>query len=323
MNSSYHGKWSGIVTGSIDAKIHVRIEGTTDSIRGYCILISKEGHTDIVEFCGKEVNNREAELEITNFTTDGIYVIEPNTGRVTLTVADSSNNLKGSWSTNIGTKGELTLTPTISKWIKIQLSVPVEFHNVYRRLKKWFFMKGRFFYLLFVILIAFSTLLGLTIKDLTTMEAIIFILPLPFLFRKEIKDLLVELGITKAGPFEFKQGGMTVKEKEYIENIKRLQEKFGGNTQLFFHLSKFFVQKTKLLLGNLAALSTPISKEDFFTYARELTIPEENISVTLDALLQTRCLKLDEEGKIHVEDLGREFLSFETIINKVFKRLIS
>lgn len=314
MKSKFIGFWSGIVEGSYNGKALVHIKDLDSFLEGRVILHSDSGHADLVTLRGEETDKNESKFKLINYISGGIDVVTPRDGNVILTFQEDSNEIQGEWSTDIGTSGKLTIRQARA-WDKLKLLVPISIAKFYLELIRLLNLCNVYF--AFVIILVLLSLFGYISKP-NIIEGIILLIPILYFYRFVIRNVLIDLGIKKAGPLEFFEQSANPYVPQYNEMIANLRNRFGDEkfTNLLY-LNRFFVPRTKLLLQSISISNQPITLQEFAKEANRLNIPDYNIITTLQALINTGCLILDREtGNITVNDYGREFLQFESVISR-------
>lgn len=314
---SFTGMWSGKSTGSVNANVIMKIEGESDNLAGFALVNGEDGHDDMLEFIGQETEENKAKFELINYISGNINMIMPKKMNITLALSENSNNLEGNWTTEIGTKGTVSFKRANAYW-KLYLSLPSVIYLKYLKFKRFLKLNFRGLYLAFVVLIALLSISGITKTKINIIEALILIIPLLYLFSDKLLQLLQQvnsLGLTKLGPLEFREQSKLPSNFEGNKFASQLLEKYGNHAFLYYYLSSFFVVRTKNLLRELSMLTEPLDMNALYELARKQEIPEENIPQTIWALLQTECIKVLEDGHIAATDLGREYLTFQSILD--------
>lgn len=315
---SYKGYWSGITDKQTSARVLFNIHTIQSRIYSYALVKSYKGHNDVIEFFGEEINGGKVQLTMTNYYSNNQTMLLPTNLSVELSYDEKNDSISGNWSSDIGTSGQVELKR--ANWYeKTLMSIPLSIQISYRKLL--LFISLRNIYLLFVLFINILSILGYLGNKLNTVEALLLILPLFYLYIDNLIILLYRIkftGITRLGPLEF--GVQPSKPNLPIEiMLKNLDKQFGSNLNYFLFLSRFFVPRTKMLLAEISSLNRGITYPEFVQMAKNKYIPENNIRETFEALIGTGCIKIDGKRVIIIEEKGKEFLKFQAIIeNKIF-----
>jgi len=150
---------------------------------------------------------------------------------------------------------------------------------------------------------------------LSAWQLILVLFPTPFLLRRQIKDILADLGVSKAGPLEFKAQASP-------DTIGAAAPPLGREagvdadqvTTYLAKLDEFFVPITKSLLIMISFFPNGMDLARFIHTARNLGAQEANIPTILEAVTGTRVAEY-RQGRIALTPLGRMWLQRWTQIS--------
>jgi hypothetical protein len=290
------GIWSGYTQGTNRGKILLRIERATNTANGLTakgILYDEQWGITEAWFSGQTSGDK-AEFRI--LEVRGIAPLVPRDGQFVFNLKEDGT-AEGQWQTDIRTSGGFRVA-----------RAPFGTIGWYRRN---FFAKASFAWHKCLAPIYGSFLVALAVvsifwKTKISYSALILLLvPVPFVFRRQLAQLIGFIHfarIKKAGPFEFDlpQNPPT----EEIVAAARLQTQEGI---VFAHLNQIFVLRTKVLLAVVAHSNGGLSLVDFRTLALSFGVPPENVDVTMSAIVQANCARIQDE-RILPTPLGQRYV---------------
>ena len=304
----------GYVQGTNRGRIFVRMKNLADAIAGDIVFKDVMAGTSIIKFKWK-FNNNQITADLFDFVFAKPLPLEPQAGQISIIISEDNSEIAGAWATDIGTHGQCRLFK-----INFLKAFPISLLFLYRAvllIKRGVITNLKYLYLVFSLVIMVASATGILKEKVGIAETIILMIPLIFLFRKEIRDFFLITGLKKIGPVEFQeQSGAPVGINQ--ETIRSFVHQYGELFPPFVFLNQFFVPRTKAILRMLATESSPVSRQYFDRLARMLGIEENNIQVTYDVLVQYRCLEIDQDGQIRITETGRRFLEFEGRFNQLF-----
>lgn len=316
MPSKFIGDWVGSGNGPTFGQLHVRIKGSSTSLYGYALTNALDGDSEVIEVKGSESDENKAIVELVNYVSDGWRNIPPRHAQITLSINSDGDIIEGVWATDLGNHGDVHLRKAIG-WEKLPLIFPLCLHKVYRRLKKYVLSRFRYLYLFSVVVLALLSIFGHLNSKINTNETIIILLPLVFMFSDKLRRFVNFMGLSKVGPVEFQDQVKPTGEFNFPKLVAALHGEFGDKTALFSALIEFFVPRTKNLLRMIVSVEKPINITEFNSYCVKLGIPADNIQATLEALVQTGCVLVSENGEITPQDTAKEFLVFEYRLSQI------
>lgn len=316
MSSSFIGDWIGSGNGPTFGRLHVRIEGTSESLYGFALSSALDGESEVIEVTGKESGENRAVVELVNYVSDGWRNTPPQHAQITLSVNPDENSIKGTWATDLGNHGEVHLRKAVG-WENILLRIPLSLHKIYRKLKKYLFSRFRYYYFFSVVALALLSIFGYLTQKISTNETVIILLPLVFMFSDKLQNFVKYMALRKVGPIEFQDQAKPIEGLNLPRLVSALHGEFGERTALFSAITEFFVPRTKYLLRIIVSVEKSISINEFNSYCAKIGISTDNVQATLDALIQTGCISVSENGEITPQDTAREFLDFENRLSQI------
>ena len=318
MNREQIGYWVGHGRGAQFARASLRVTVTADRLRAYGFGRTSQGEVEVFEFEGAVESDNRAVLDLVDYVTDNPNTNPPSKAQIIVTYKDEPRQLEVQFATDIGTQGSFWLRP--AKLLSlILLSIPMAPHRWYRSLKYYFRLKLRYIYLLLVILLAVLSIFGKTQDKITSVEAVLLLFPLVFLFLDHIKGLIATLALRKVGPVEFQSQESVSRGIAPDQIVNALHSEFGERLSLFSTLIRLLVPRTKALLRLMAADDKPLTVPEFNRMAKGIGVPDSDLQATLEVLIKSGCIVIDEEGKLTVQNVGRQFLLFEIRFNQFYQ----
>ncbi|OGL47412.1 MAG: hypothetical protein A2W05_05685 [Candidatus Schekmanbacteria bacterium RBG_16_38_10] len=305
-------RWLGYVQGTNRGKAFVRMKISNAALTGDFFFKDVIYGTAAAKIKGR-LNDSQITANLFDFVFAKPLPLEPQTGQISMTIAEDNSEISGAWATDIGTHGQCHLFK-INFFRVMPIFVPL-LYRIFLLIKRGLIANLKYLYLVFSLLVMITSATSVLKEKIGLTETIILIIPLIFLFRNEIKNFFIITGLKKIGPVEFQEQSI-VPLGINQETISRFVQEYAELFPLFVYLNQFFVPRTKALLRILAT-GPSITRETFDQYARMLGIEENNIQVTYDVLLN-RCLQIDPNGLIGVTEIGRRFLEFESRFNQLF-----
>ncbi len=247
----------------------------------------------ITQMVGK-LEGQKADMRFLRFRGEG--PILPLDGQVGFTVDDKIQSADGNWSTDIGSTGICKLLRT-DEW-------EVRWYWRLRQIRLGWFVK-RWRNSGYCAFIFFAAVAALQVRiQLTWQTLILLLLPAPFLFSPHLARLLgvfQSARVKKIGPIEIEQ----------VPPSPEIIAASGQNVQesvAFQELNRFFVLRTKILMGVLAH-GNGMTLVDFGQYARAFGVAPDNLEMTLSAILQTGCAQLANQT-ISPTPWGQRYVRF-------------
>lgn len=309
-SSKFHGFWSGLGAGAQFAKVHLRVWSDADGLHAYGIARTLTGEVEVLNCIGREESETRAVFDLVDYVTDNPTTNPPSTAQIIATYQEDPELIDITFATDIGTHGLLKLRR--AKFAaKIQLRIPSSLQKTYRRLKHYIRFRLRYFYLVFVLYLAVLSIFGRMQVKLTAVEVIVLLFPLIFLFSDRLRELLSTLALRKLGPIEFQEQGSARADISPIDIVNTLSGEFGDKLSLYSTISQYFVLKTKAVLRLMATNEKPITHAEYIRLAKGLGVPDSNLQATLDALEKSGCITIGEDGKLVVQDIGKQFIAYE------------
>jgi hypothetical protein len=272
---------------------------------------------EIIECQGKEESDTKAIFELVEYIADSPQLNPPQQAKIIITYKPEFRRIEAQFATNIGTYGTLTLRRA-DLGGKLQLSIPGVLQRTYRRIKRYFLYRLRYLYLLFVIALVVASVLGKVSQKPNTVEAIILLVPLFFMFSDRIRDLIAALALRKVGPIEFQEQAKAPVGFTPAQIVTMLSGEFGDRLPLFSGLTQFFVPRTKTILRLMAAYGRALTINEFNDLAKMVGVPEENLAATREALVSSGCVTLGD-NMVTVQPLGLQFLAFEDKLIQLYR----
>lgn len=320
MSSPFVGLWSGYGEGASNARVHAQIEEGPNGLTIKALSKASDGEGEIIELEGKEESDGTASFSLTAYVSDSSNTAPPAQVHLVLRRAGRPDQLEGNWATDIGTQGDVRLRRAGS-WGRFLLNVPLWLHKSYRLVKRYLRFRFRAAYLVAILGLATASVIGFFEEKISTTEAVILLVPLLFLYSDRLRELIASMAVRKLGPVEFQDQTRPSSDFSLSHLVRVLHGEFGDQLPQFAFLSEFFVQRTKSILRFLASLGRRLTMAEFYAIARNLGVTEEkNLQATLEALLRSGCLALNEKGEISVQELGLSFLRFEDRLGELYSR---
>jgi hypothetical protein len=313
-NKDFAGWWTGQRVSAQFSKVTLRIKEKNGQLTAYGYARTTQSEVEILELEGSINTDNKVHFDLINYVTDNPNTTPPIKAKITAALQESpTRELEITFVTAIGTHGSFSLRP--SRFIhKIPFIIPLAIHVIYRHIKSYLRLKLRYLYMLFVISMAVFSIFATTGNKISVIEAILLALPIPFLFTDKIKDLVLSLSLRKIGPLEFQSQSNTGSAIHPTQIINDLSKEFGQDVVLFSYLNQFFVSRTKSVLRWMVANNQPISQLEFIHIAKGLGVAEKDMQATMDALRNSGCVKMDNNGRLYVDDKGKSYLLFESKI---------
>jgi hypothetical protein len=163
------------------------------------------------------------------------------------------------------------------------------------------------------------SIFGKTQNRITSVEAVLLLFPLVFLFLDHIKGLMATLALRKVGPVEFQSQESATRGIAPDQVVNALHREFGERLSLFSTLIRLFVPRTKAVLRLMAADDKPLTVPEFNRMAKGIGVLDNDLQATLEVLIKSGCVVMDAEGKLTVTDVGRQYLLFEVRFNQFYQ----
>ncbi|HZU41749.1 MAG TPA: hypothetical protein VE994_03685 [Terriglobales bacterium] len=218
--------------------------------------------------------------------------LQPLDGKVTASLDEKSQHIEGTWETDIGTSGSCRFDSSHSSWPRWILWLI----GAKLRPSRWF----AFLYMAFLFVCAIGSMTSSI--HLSSFAVILLLLPAPFLFTSDIARLITafrQAGVKRAGPFEFEQNLPT------MEIVAPATQQDQENIA-FAQLNRFFVLRTKILLMVLDK-ANGMSLAEFRNLAPSLGVAEDNVVITLQAIVQTGCAEIHDD-KVVLTSWGKRYV---------------
>lgn len=201
-DSHYIGYWSGYGRGVENARVHVHIYSKNQCLRAFALIRTISREVEVVQFEGKRETDTKALFELTDYATDNPRTRAPFYVKIVVDYKAEPEQLNIQFATDIGTQGTAKLyrARTLRK---LQLCIPANIHIAFRCLKRYIRFRLKYFYLLFLIILSFISALGKLPSKINTIEAVILLIPLFFMFIEDIRRLVSTLALRRLGPIEF------------------------------------------------------------------------------------------------------------------------
>ena len=132
---------------------------------------------------------------------------------------------------------------------------------------------------------------------------ILLLVPVPFIFRSRLANLIAIIQmarIKRLGPIEFDQNPPTAE-------IIALATQHVQENIAFRHLNQFFALRTKILLAVLAHSNNGLGIAEFRNLALSFGVPPENVDVTISAIQQANCARV-ENARVLPTEWGRRYV---------------
>jgi hypothetical protein len=287
----FEGIWSGYAQGTNRGKMLLRIKRSANTANGLtakAILYDEQLGITQAWLSGLISGGDKAEFRLLDVR--GLAPFVPREGGVVLNLKEDGT-AEGQWQTDIGTAGVFRISranfDTLGwYWRILCAKASFAWH-------KWLApVYGLFLVVLAVISIFFNT-------NISYPALILLLVPVPFVFRSQLTNLIGMIQaarIRRLGFIEFEQNPPTaeivaVATQQVQENI------------VFSHLNQFFVARTKILLTAVARSNEGLSIAEFRNLALSFGAAPENVDVTLSAIQQANCARIENE-RVLLTDLG-------------------
>ena len=277
------GIWSGYGQGTNRGKILMRIKRSPNTANGLtlkAILYDEQFGITEAWLSGLISGGDKAEFRLLDVR--GLAPLVPREGQVVLNLKDDGS-AEGQWQTDIGTAGAFKIVRANFRTIGWHC------RNLFAKASfawhKWLApVYGLFLVVLAVISIFFNT-------NISYPALILLLVPVPFVFRSQLANLIGMIQaarIRRLGPIEFEQNPPT-------EEIVALATQQVQENIVFAYLNQFFALRTKNLLAVLARSNDGLSIADFRSLALSFGVPPENVDVTISAIVQANCARIQNE----------------------------
>ena len=282
--------WRGYLTGTNRGTVLLRLKQNGEKVCAKAVVLDHQFGPAVVWLNGT-LSGAKLELRFADYRSEA--PIRPLDGTVILNINEESGIAEGTWQTDIGTSGVCRLHSSSlnqSCW-GLRLAAA--------RLRQFIFKWAATIYLLFVLAIAIANLRG--IVQLSWPVLVLLLLPAPFLFASDLARLIAVLrgvGVRKLGPLELDQNPPP---SEIVAMLRQHTQ----DAVAFFVFDNVFVLRTKLLLILLTQRHS-INRTEYNALATGLGVPIDNIEMTLDAILSSRCARL-EGCNVVADDLGLRY----------------
>lgn len=316
MHSYFKGDWSGYGEGKTLARVHVRILQTPEGLRGYALSKALDGEVEIIEVEGKEETESKAVFGLVGYLSDGFGSIPPRNAQFVVTAKPATKQIEGSFVTE-GTHGNIRFRKA-SRWGKIQLSIPLSVHKLYRLIKKYVRWRFRTAYFAFVVVLAVLSVTGKLPSKISTMEVVVLLVPLIFLFSDKLRDLIQATAVRKIGPVEFQEQAKPSSKLNIPQLVQVLHDEFGDKMPQFFVLTELLVSRTKNLLRLIVSLDRSLTLSEFNALAKKIGVPDQNLGATLEVLKRSGCITISDKGELSVQEVGKQFLHFESRLAQIY-----
>jgi hypothetical protein len=287
------GIWRGYLSGTNRGEIFVRFQQCGNLLKADALALDFQFGPTIAQLQGK-LEGHKAEMRFLRFRADAPII--PLDGQVTFAFDDKIQTADGNWSTDIGSTGVCKLLRT-AEW-------EVRWHWRLRRIRLGWFVK-RWRNTAYCAFIFFVAVAAMRLRvQMTWQTLILLLLPAPFLFSPHLARLLSvfqSAKVKKIGPIEIEQ--FPPSPEIIAASSQNVQESVA-----FHELNRFFVLRTKILMGVLAH-GNGMTLADFGQYARAFGVAPENIEMTLAAILQTGCAQLANQT-ISPTPWGQRYVRF-------------
>jgi hypothetical protein len=286
------GIWRGYISGTNRAVIFVRFQHKDVGLKAQAVVLDHQFGPSIIRLSGS-IENQKAQLRLLSFL--GHAPLRPLDGQISLTLDEKFSTAEGNWSTDIGTTGTCKLLRSNESDLRW-----------YWRLRRirlgWFVMRWRNTVYCAVLLCVAVAALTQRVQ-ISWQSLILLLLPAPFLFSPHLARLAGILQIArvkKIGPIEFQIPA--------TPEILAAANPQGQESVVINQLNQFFALRTKVLLAVLAhSNGMPVS--DFSQLARSFGVPDENLEITMKAIIQMGCAQLTD-NKIIPTAWGQRYVRF-------------
>lgn len=291
------GIWSGYGQGTNRGKILVRIKRSVNTANGLtakAVLYDEQLGITEAWLSGQISGGDKAEFRLLDVR--GLAPFMPREGGVVLNLKEDGS-AEGQWQTDIGTAGVFRISrayfDTLGWYLRI-LSAKASF-----AWHKWLApVYGLFLVVLAVISIFFNT-------NISYPALILLLVPVPFVFRSQLVRLieLIHMArIKKLGPVEFE-----LEQNPPISQIIAFVTQQVQESIVFEYLNQFFVVRTKNLLAVVARRSDGLSVAEFRDLAVSFGAPPENVDVTIAAIEQANCARIQND-RIVLTERGQRYV---------------
>jgi hypothetical protein len=286
------GIWRGYVSGTNRAAIFVRFVQRECELKAQAVVFDHQFGPSIIQMSGN-VTGQKAQLRLLRFL--GNAPLMPLDGQITVTLDEKFTIAEGNWSTDIGTTG-------ICKLLKSNESDLRWYYRLRRIRLGWFIMRWRnTVYCAALLCVAVAALTQRV--QIPWQVLILLLLPAPFLFSHHLARLAGVLQfarVKKIGPIEF--------QTPPTPEILAAANPQGQEGVTINQLNQFFALRTKVLLAVLAH-SNEMPVSDFSQLARSFGVPDENLEITMKAIIQMGCAQLTD-NKIIPTAWGQRYVRF-------------
>jgi hypothetical protein len=298
--------WNGSISGTNrgEAIARLRIE-TGDRVVGRAVIFDRAYGPTSVRLV-ETLTNGQLNLKMYGFKgfsggLPGIGVPLPVSGSVSLTLAPDQKTLSGQWGTDLGACGSCTLEAARVGLLRHSANLCVA--AAYSGARRTYLF----------LLLAAIVLNGRLGFEISTPVLALLLAPAVYLFKYEIKELLQLFGVRRIGPLDFQQaspeGGLTVGAgagpvPSAAPTAIPIPPPMSDAAN-FVILDNFFVVRTKLILLWLYERAS-VDSAEFAAYAGQIGVPTENMSQTLGALIQFRCVET-EGPRFRLTAFGRQY----------------
>lgn len=285
--------WSGYISGTNRGNLFISLDQHGEVWHGTAFVQDHEFGVTIVAFSGK-LSGNQAELRLHDFW--GSAPMMALYGELKLNFGQNFQSAEGSWQTDIGTQGTCKLWPAdigrSLSWLRVAGG------------KSQVFLRrcGATVYAVVLFIVALLSLSK--IFEVSYPSLILLLVPTPYVFRKNLTELITAYRVRKVGPIEFET------QNPLTEDIRRVISQQVQETVAFVALNGFFVIRTKLLLIWLSQ-NPPVDRVQFSAHGTTIGVPPENLDATWNALLASGCATL-EGDKLSITDLGRRYVAYLT-----------
>ena len=318
MHSYFKGDWSGYGESATTlAWFHVRILQTPEGLRGYALSKALDGEGEIIEVEGTEETESKATFDLVGYLSDGLGSIPPRNAQFVVVAKPDIKQIEGYFATDAGTHGNIRFREA-SRWGKIQLSIPLSVHKIYRLIKKFVRCRFRIAYFAFVVVLAVLSVSGKLPSKIGTMEVVVLLVPLIFLFSDKLRELIQATAVRKIGPVEFQEQAKPSPQLNIRHLGQVLHDEFGDKVPLFSVLTELLVSRTKNLLRLIVSLDRSLTRSEFNALAKKIGVPDQNLGATLEVLKRSGCITISDKGELLVQEVGKQFLHFESRLAQIY-----
>jgi hypothetical protein len=282
--------WEGYLAGTNRGRAFCVIAQDGDSLRAWALFYDQAYGPTVLRARGL-LADQVATLELVEHA--GWAPIRPLEGTLTVTFDVGGAAAQGGWQTDIGTSGSLRLRAT--SFLRVRWHV----RRATAQLRLLWYRFVPTTYVVGVLGLAIASVFG--VCKVSWQALALLLIPAPLLFQNRIAEIVTQLRLKKAGPFEFQQ------EVPPAFDPARMAA-FIDERLRFAMLDLGLAPYTKLLLAWLAR-GSKASRPEFEAAARSLGVAGENLFATVRALAMYRCVNLVGEDLV-VTDLGRQFLAY-------------